>query len=135
MRVLADSHTIYWYLNDRKLLSDRALEALLEAEADEGIGVSVLTLPDLWMAATRKRGVKALSQAEYEILKKALLDPENAIDAEPLTLAAWDHFELVSRKISDPMDGLIIATALALDVPLVSKDRAIRKADVVEVIW
>ena len=69
MRVVADSHAIYWYLIRPQQLSDVALEALGEAEDTDGIAVSALTMPELWMAATRKRGPQALPRTGYEIVQ------------------------------------------------------------------
>ena len=59
MKVVADSHAIDWYLISPEQLSDVALDVLGEAEDTQGIA-SALTMPELWMAATRKRGPQAL---------------------------------------------------------------------------
>jgi PIN domain nuclease of toxin-antitoxin system len=135
VRVLADSHAIYWYLISPEQLSDIALEALGEAEDTDGIAVSALTMPELWMAATRKRGPQAIPRTGYEIVRAALLDPTAAVEVAPLDATAWRHFEALPRSIADPMDALIVATARALGVPLVSRDRRIAEASVVDVIW
>ena len=41
-------------------------------------------MPDLWMAATRKRGARALPRSGYDLLRAALLDPRTALDVTPL---------------------------------------------------
>ncbi len=105
MRVLADSHAIYWYLISPEQLSDIALEALGEAEDTDGIAVSALTMPELWMAATRKRGPQAIPRTGYEIVRAALLDPTTAVEVAPLDATAWRHFEALPRSIADPMDA------------------------------
>ena len=92
-------------------------------------------MPELWMVATRKRGPQALPRIGYEIVRAALLDPATALDVAPLDASAWRHFEALPRSIADPMDGLIVATARALGVPLVTRDQRIAKAQVVDVIW
>ena len=48
--------------------------------------------------------------------------PETALDVVPLDTSAWRHFEALPASISDPTDGLIVSTAQALRVPLVTKD-------------
>jgi PIN domain nuclease of toxin-antitoxin system len=48
MRVVADSHAIVWYVQRSTRLSKRAAAALSQAEASDGIVVSVATLVDLW---------------------------------------------------------------------------------------
>jgi PIN domain nuclease of toxin-antitoxin system len=135
VRVVADSHAIYWYVVSPDRLSPRALDVLAEAEATDGIAVSAVTMPDLWMAATRKRGDRAVPHSGYELLRATLLDPSTALDVAPLDATTWQHFEALPRSIADPMDGLIVATALALELPLVSRDSRITEAGVVEVLW
>lgn len=135
MRVVADSDALYWYLISPDRLSDAALNALGEAEDTDGIAVSALTVPELWMATTRKRGARAIPRSGYEIVRSALLDPTNALEVAPLDAAAWRHFEALPRSITDPMDGLIVATAQALGVTLVTRDRRIMEAGVVDVTW
>ena len=87
------------------------------------------------MAVDRKRGDRAVPRSAYEIVRSALLDPDIALDIAPIDPAVWRHFETLPRVIADPMDGLIVATALALNAPLVTADGVITKADVVDVIW
>ena len=48
MRVVTDSHAIVWYVQGSPRLSESAASASSEAEASDGIVVSVATLVDLW---------------------------------------------------------------------------------------
>src|SRR5690606_18810573 len=59
MRVVADSHAIVWYVQGSPRLSERASAALSEAEASDGIVVSVATLVDLWYVTQTTQGVTA----------------------------------------------------------------------------
>jgi PIN domain nuclease of toxin-antitoxin system len=52
-----------------------------------------------------------------------------------LTPAPGATSKALPASISDPTDGLIVSTAQALGVPLVTKDGRITAARVVEVIW
>jgi PIN domain nuclease of toxin-antitoxin system len=46
------------------------------------------------------------------------------------------HFDRVPLvDLADPFDRFILATAVQLELPLVTADRAIRKTNIVEVIW
>ena len=47
---------------------------------------------------------------------------------------AWEAMTLVLPQ-SDPFDRVIVATAKRLGLPLVTKDRLIRKARLVATIW
>lgn len=135
MKVVADSHTIYWYLNNPAELSEIALAALGDAEDSDGISVSAITIPELWMASTRKRSERAIPRSGYEIVRTALTNDEFSFSIEPITPAVWRHFEVISQRLPDPMDAIIVATALALDVTLVSRDSKIRQSETVDVIW
>lgn len=68
-------------------------------------------------------------------MRSALLDPDTALDVVPLDTSAWRHFEALPASINDPTDGLIVATAQALGIPIVTRDGRITAARVVEVIW
>jgi PIN domain nuclease of toxin-antitoxin system len=47
-----------------------------------------------------------------------------------------DAFTSISRSVlSDPWDRFIVATALVLGVPLVTRDEAIQIARIVESVW
>jgi len=135
VRVVADSQAILWYLTAPQRLSEKALRWLDDAVQDEGITVSAVSVPELWMAATRKRGARAVPRTEYELVRDTLLDRTFAIDIEYLSPLLWPYFEEASTRIKDPFDALIVATALELSAPLVSADDAINGADLVQVVW
>jgi PIN domain nuclease of toxin-antitoxin system len=87
------------------------------------------------MATTRKRGHRAVPRRAYELVRATLLDPDTMIRVEPFDQRMWPHFEAVSLTLGDPFDSAIVATALALDLPLVSSDGAVAVAGAVPVIW
>jgi PIN domain nuclease of toxin-antitoxin system len=47
VRVVADSHALVWYLQGSTRLSSRAAPMLADAEATDGVVVSLATLIDL----------------------------------------------------------------------------------------
>ena len=135
MRVVADSHLLLYYHLTPDRLSEPAFEALGNAENSEG-----------WWSRRRRRGSlvsshkigkRALTPGAFESLHATVLDPENegfevaAVDA--VTMARLMSFPL--SVLPDPWDRMIVATALQQSVPLVTKDRAITAAGVVETIW
>jgi PIN domain nuclease of toxin-antitoxin system len=136
VRVVADSHSLLYYLFTPDRLSEPAFEALGNAENSEGLVVSAATLGDLWYSS-HKIGKRALTPGAFESLHATVVDPENegfevaAVDAA--TMARLMSFPL--SVLPDPWDRMIVATALHLGVPLVTKDRAITAAGVVETIW
>lgn len=130
-----DSHTIYWDLADRSVLSSVALAALAEAEISDGIVVSAWSIPELWLATTRKRGARAIPHASCLQLRDALADPENAVEVEPFGPAMWSHFEAAALLLADPFDCAVVATAKALGLALVTYDDAIRASGAVNTVW
>jgi PIN domain nuclease of toxin-antitoxin system len=73
----------------------------------------------------------------FRVAHATVLDPENegfevaAVDAA--MMAQLMSFPL--PVLPDPWDRTIVATALHLGVPVVTKDRAIAAAGVAETIW
>jgi PIN domain nuclease of toxin-antitoxin system len=136
VRVVADSHSLLYYLFTPDRLSEPAFEALGNADNCGGLVVSAATLRDLWYSS-HKIGKRALTPGAFESLHATVLDPEHegfevaAVDAA--TMARLMGFPL--SVLPDPWDRMIVATALHLGVPLVTKDRAITATGVVETIW
>jgi PIN domain nuclease of toxin-antitoxin system len=134
VKLLADTQAIYWYLVRPAKLSDKALRVLSQAEADGTIIVSALTIPELWMATTRKSGRRAIPQEGYLAVQAALLNPASMIAIEPVTPGTVGTLRGRVHAANDPFDALIVATAISLGIPVVTADQAITNADV-DVIW
>ncbi|NMH97823.1 hypothetical protein [Pseudonocardia acidicola] len=95
MRVVADSHSLHYYLFTPDRLSEPAFDALGNAENSDGLVVSAATLGDLWYSS-HKIGKRALTPGAFESLHATVLDPENegfevaAVDAATMArLVAW----------------------------------------------
>lgn len=132
MRVVADSHAIVWFTQRSTQLSDRAAGALRDAARSEGITVSVATFVDLWYVT---QTTQALTSADLARLR-AIIERSRHVDVHVLDLAVADAYTAIPRSVlSDPWDRFIVATAQVLSVPLVTRDGAIRDADLVETIW
>lgn len=104
-----------------------------EAESTEGIAVSVASVVDLWYVV-RTRGTFTDDQLDRVV--GLVRDPGFALEAEPVTLEVAAAFREIPRDaLGDPWDRFITATALALGLPLVTRDGRIRKLGLVETIW
>jgi len=135
VRVVADTHALLWYLLDDpdRRLSPDARTALEQAESTNGIAVSVASVVDLWYVI-RTRGTFTDDQLDQVL--RLLRDPETSLEAEPITLDVTAAFRQIPRDaLGDPWDRFITATAVALDLPLVTRDRRIRESGLVETIW
>ena len=132
MRVVADSHALVWFAQGSSQLSTPAAEALRDAEASDGVVVSMATLIDLWYVTQTHRAVSAQQLTEL----RALLTTSPAVELHPMNLAVTDAYTAIHRDLlKDPWDRFIVATAQTLQVPLVTRDRAIRRSRLIETIW
>lgn len=135
MRVVADSHAIFWYVTDNPLLSDAAGQTLDEAFESEGIGVAAVSLLDLWYS-THKNGPTRIEPRHYDRVKSVIEDDEWNVVVLPFTHESATQAESIPRaELPDPFDRMIVAAALEYDVPIVSADKRIAELGVVPVIW
>lgn len=132
MRVLADSHAILWLSQRSPELSDVASEALFEAEETEGVVVSVASLVDLWYVT---QSTKTITDAELAELREKI-SASSELRLHPIDEDIVDATTAIPRGVlGDPWDRFIVATAKVLDVPLITRDHAIRASGLVETIW
>jgi PIN domain nuclease of toxin-antitoxin system len=132
VKVVADSHALIWFTQGSPQLSARAGEALREAEASDGIAVSVATLVDLWYVTQTTERVTARELSEL----RNLVSTTPAVDLYPIDVAVADAYTGISRELlRDPWDRFIVATALVLRTPLVTRDAAIQNSELVETVW
>lgn len=132
MRIVADSHAIFWYVSGSARLSEHGRSVLSVAERERAIAVSFATFLDLWYVTQTTQGV---TTAELDDLKQRLVSSDG-VELRPIDDAVVERFTAIDRSlIADPWDRLIVATALALSVPLVTRDTRIRKSGIIETIW
>lgn len=130
--VAVDTHAIVWYLSADRRLSPRATAILDSATAaGEFIYVPSICLVELTYLVEKGR----LPEAARDLLIQALDDPATPCLLAPLDRRVADALELVSRiEVPDLPDRIVSATAVALGVPLISRDGKIR-ASQVQTIW
>lgn len=132
MKVVADSHALVWFTQDSSQLSRGAGDALQEAEAGDGIVVSVATLIDLWYVTQSTQGVSVLDLSDL----RGLVTRAHGVDLYPVDVDITDAYTAIGREaLGDPWDRFIVATATVLGVPLVTRDGAIQRSGLVETIW
>lgn len=132
VRVVADSHAIVWYGLKSSKLSARAREVLAESLDHGTVVLSIITLVELWYVSQTTKGV---SLEEIASLKDRVVT-SSRMSFYPVDGAVADAFVSIDRTVlADPWDRFIVATALALDVPLVTRDHLIQQCGLVETIW
>lgn len=130
--VVVDTHAILWYITRDPRLSQKALDALeATTHAGDPIYVPAICLVELTCLIEKNR----LPSAAEDRLFEALDDPERPPRFVPMDRSIVDAVKLVSRaEVPDMPDRIVAATALALQLPLISRDARIR-ASQVQTIW
>lgn len=130
--VVADTHAMVWYLFSPGRLSARARSALEEAvQGGDPIYIASISLVEIRYLADKGR----LSGDLPQQLDRELDDPSSALMIVPLDRAVAGALARVSRDaVPDMPDRIIAATALHLNVPLVTRDGMIRAAPITT-IW
>jgi len=129
---IADTHTVIWHIFDDNRLSKPA-RVFLDDAATAGylVGLSSITLVEIVYLIEKSR-----IPAETLIRLLAALDSPGSVLADvPFDRHIAQALSRVERStVPDLPDRVIVATALYLGVPLISRDRKIRLTDV-ETIW
>ena len=117
MKLLIDTHTFLWFIDDNPRLSARAKD-LLESDAD-----LLLSVASLWEISI-KVSIRKLSLAQpYDVFVPRQLT-DNAIEILPISLAHLGVVSTLPFHHRDPFDRLMIAQALVEQLPIVSVDAA-----------
>jgi PIN domain nuclease of toxin-antitoxin system len=126
--IVVDTHTLIWWVTDPRHLSAPARNALDSAAV---IGVPAIACWEVALLAERRRISIDVSAIDW--LHEVIVLPRIAL--LPLTIDVAAAAAKLPDPIRDPADRLIVATALQMRVPLVTKDHKILAAGVVPTIW
>ena len=132
IRAVADTHAVLWYLYDDPRLSRAAADLMQRAEeTGDQIAVSSIALVETVYLIEKGR----LDAAVFERILAALDLPAATLVEVPVD----QHIVLAMRRtdrteVPDLPDRIVAATALHLDVPVISRDRKIRASTVMS-IW
>jgi len=130
--LVSDTHSAIWYVADSPKLSSAAVKAMDDAtDAGEPIYVSAITLVEMTYLIEKGR----LPEQDLTDLLSELQNPSSNFELVPIDLAVTRTLRQVSRSdVPDMPDRIIAATALYLNLPLVTRDSKIRAAGIVT-IW
>lgn len=119
MRVLIDTHALLWFVEDSPRLSQAALTAM--SDSDNSL---VLSPASYWELAIKvSLGKYTLSKPLGEYFREAIRVYELAI--LPIDLAHAAIVAGLPHHHGDPFDRLLIAQAMAEELPIVSRDKAL----------
>jgi len=129
---VTDTHPLWWYATGQlRRLSPRALRAFQRADEDRGliyVPAVVLWEISLLLKLGRLRVEQPFNTWMELLLAKRGFD---LAPLEPAVIAGT----LGLGAIADPFDAAVVATALARDLPLITKDEQITRARVVDTVW
>ncbi len=133
MSVVADTHTIIWYLRSPEKLSTNALTSLDNAlNNGESIFISAISLVEMNYLVEKNR----IPTSSLEQLLQLIDDPLVKLVVVPLDTPVAKAFTQIPRDIVPEMgDRIIAATSLYLGLPLVTKDHKIRNLSNIQTIW
>jgi len=130
--VVADTHAAVWFLHSDPRLSAAARTAMrASVEAGDPVYVASISLVELTYLVEKGR----LPESALTVLREALADSGFRFKPVPLDLRIADTLQQISRsEVPDLPDRVIAATALALKLPLATRDGKIRAANI-QTIW
>lgn len=126
--IVLDTHAWIWWVSAPDQLSDKARQAIDEAAS---LGVSAMTCWEVSMLVEKDRIV--LNTQTDLWLKQALARPRTQWC--PLSPEILVKATQLKNFHEDPVDRILVATALAHKATLITKDRKIRAYDLVKTIW
>lgn len=129
--ILVDTHVVVWLAFDQKQISTRARAAIGEARKNaDGLAICDITLLELATLASKGR-------IRLDVgLESFLKEVESRFVVLPISGSACARaMGLPAGYPKDPADRMIGATALVEGLSLLTADRAIRRARVVQTIW
>jgi PIN domain nuclease of toxin-antitoxin system len=130
--MVLDTHALIWWLAEPARLSAKARRNLQAASGKSGLVASAASI--LEISTLVRRGRLTLAVPVDQWLADVQAMPE--LRFEPVTpeiAARAGGFD--DALPGDPIDRLIVATALVLKLPLVSADSRLRSLDVIRTIW
>jgi PIN domain nuclease of toxin-antitoxin system len=129
---IADTHALVWYMFGDRRLSPAARSFIDAAIAETNqIGVSSLTLAEIVYLTEKKR----IPTETFTRLIQTLDAPESPLLIVPFDRHIAEALPRINRQsVPELPDRIIAATALYLNVPLVSRDSKIQTAGI-QTIW
>ncbi len=132
MPAVLDTHAAIWYLLDTKNLSE-AVFSLIDGAAASGVPTYISAVSQVEVVYLVERG--RIAADAFERFIRALGQDSPAFKIFPLDYGVASALRSIPRDVVPDMpDRIIAATALHLDLPLVTRDRRLQAAGI-QTIW
>ncbi len=130
--IVLDTYVWVLFVSNPELLSKRAKRSLDAAMEEKGILISSISAWEVALLVAKKRLRLTLGVTDWIAKSEALpfitfIPVDNSIAIKSVNLPQPLH--------SDPADRIIIATAVSMGAPLLTKDEKILKYPHVQTIW
>ncbi len=139
MDYVTDTHSLVWYFTEDRQLSENAFAAFEETIDMGSIIVPAIVLAETMYICRKGRVPLTFSETlgrleEYDNFEIVPLDIGIIRIADNISV---DLEMLGAKRRGEAVfhDKLIVATALYSDTPLITKDKRIKEAKIVKVIW
>ncbi len=130
--ILLDTHVWIWWVSNPDLLSSQADTLINKAMVEKKIYISSISVWEVAMLVNKGRLHLTLDIKDWirscESLPFLQFVPVN-------NTIAFEAVHLPEKSLSDPADRIIVATALALDLVLITKDKKIQKSEKLKTAW
>ncbi len=133
MNCVADTHALIWYLYAMPELSADAKKYMDNVAASGGYAFvpTISFVEIIYLAEKNRLGANVLPR-----INSAMLLPNSVLKPVELTHQITVSLPQISRSIVPDMpDRIIAATALHLNLPLVTKDHKIQALQNIQTIW
>ena len=130
--IVLDTHVWVWFTSNPELLSKAAKKAINVSMEQKAIFISSISAWEGALLAAKKRLKLTLEVPEWIAKSERLpffhfLPVDNSVAVKSVNLPQPLH--------SDPADRIIIATAIAIAAPVVTKDEKLLNYPHVKTIW
>jgi len=132
LRAIADTHTVVWYLFDDVRLSSTARTFIdTTRKTGDQIGFSTISLAEIVYLVEKSRIPKETLTRLFDALDRT----DSILSEVVFDRRIAEALSRVQRvQVPELPDRIITATALHLNIPLLSRDGKIR-ASAVETVW
>lgn len=130
--ILLDTHVLVWWASDKKKLSREAAKSITDAQKHSSLAVSAISIWELAILLMKGKLVVTIPPEEW-LRQIEAIDGLQIISVD--AAIAKNSVFLPGVLHQDPADHIIIATARAVGIPLLTADKKIRDYPHVETIW